>query len=551
MDSNDFYREFLHELESVDAFLVERDDERAQIEPADPDVRRLMEAISFFATRSRQMTVEQFHGAVHRLVRGHLDELLVPQPSRGLIQAVPNDRLVEPAYLPQGSEVRVVAPDDAVGLYTTMHGLLLLPLAIEQAALGLRPGGGFRLRIGLSARLPLGPVPEPIRVHVSYLNDLAASLRFGFCLQQHLERASVNYGDTPEPTAEGAPCELRFGAPAPHDSEAQPHPLGEIRRFFHFPASELFFDVRLPAPERPWRRAWIDLDLDQDWPTEMVVNRDVFRLFVVPIENLRRGAAEPLTCDGTRSRYPIRAPATHADDVLCAVRGVYEETATGARPIPPAHLATGAASYEVETVGTDPATAEHQVLLRLPGSFEAPRQITVDGSWYQPWFDSHAVGPLRVGLQTRHIEGVRWQVKGTLTAHRPSPLWGRPFEQLELLSLKSKPVLTRNELMRLLDLLGAGQSSLFRGMDELIRAVRVREEVSEGAGQGLHYMYEVSVGRFDDRRRAVVFQFLSQLWRLVESWTPAPARMRVGSDDGARDLLIAGPLASGPDRGMQ
>ncbi|GAB4556905.1 MAG: hypothetical protein Tsb0020_00550 [Haliangiales bacterium] len=537
-----FYREFLRELSAVDDYLGQRAGERGSahgpIDAADPDVRRLLEAMSFFAARTRQLTVERFDQSVHRLARGHLDELLVPQPMRCLMQATPNARLVEPTYLPRGADVRVTSADNAVGRFTTMHGLMLWPISVVSANLGLRAGSGYRLLIELKAQVPLRTLDAPLRFHIDYLRDYPLSSLFGFALRKHVERAFVSYDEAPGREDAGASCELTFGAPAPLAAEAHAHPISDIRTFFHFPQLENFFEVTLAGDGRPWRRAWIGFDLDDGWPTDITVNRDVFHLFVVPIENLRRDSAEPILYDGTQSQIPLRAPATHPDDELRSVAAVYEEDPGGLQPIPPAHLAIGSEAYEVETFGSTPETAEHYLKLQLPGAFENPRKVVVDAAWHQPWFERHAVGQLGVSLQTRRIEGVRWGLRGAMMSPTVSELWGQPFAQLELLSLKSKPVLTRNELIYLMRVLGAADHAAFRGIDDLIAEVRVSEEPTEGAGATIGYVYELSLKSFDEGRRAAVFHYLSRMWALLESWSPTPARLQVSSDVSAREPLL-------------
>lgn len=549
-----FYQEFLSELRALDDFLLRRGGSAGPVTREDPDVRRLMEAMAFFSARSREMTSSHVREAVQRLAGAHLDELLAPQPARCLIEAVPGDRLVDPAYVPRGSEVRVVAPDGTAALFTTMHGLTLLPLAIHRAELLLRPGRGYRLRIGLRARTPLRTLAEPLALHIDYLGDYAASSRFLYRLREHLEDVSVAYGEAPVESARPAgpaaaagatiagsrllPCALTLGAPRPREHEPHAHPLSELRAFFHFPHKDLFVNVRMPAPEQPWKQAWICLDLDEGWPADLAVNKDIFRLFVVPAENLRRDLAEPITCDGTRSMYPLRPVAPHVDDALHSVAGVYEETAAGALPILPAHLATGRDAYELDTSGAEP-----MLLLRLPDAFERPRKIAVEAVWYRPRFDVHAQGPLTISLHTRRIEGVSWQSRGRMAPHRSSPLWLDPFDMLRILSLKNKPGLARGELLRLMALLGADDSSEFAGVADSVADIAVQEVPGAIPGSAVR-VYRVTLAEVADDRKGLMFDFVAKLWLLLDAWSAAPVALRLVEDERARGRrpLLADPM---------
>src|SRR5690606_15008543 len=143
-----------------------------------------------------------------------------------------------------------------------------------------------------------------------------------------------------------------------------------------------------------WRQAWICLDLDDEWPSDLVIHRDVFRLFVIPIENLVSEAALPIKCDGTRSRFPIAPARPDAGLALHSVIGVFQESMSGREPVLPLHLASGGPSYELEQVADDTDGREphdpHPVL-RVPDAFTNPRLVSVEARWCQPDFDQSAV----------------------------------------------------------------------------------------------------------------------------------------------------------------
>ena len=548
--SGDFYADFLAELKAVDDFLARRTGETAHVQREDPDVRRLVEAIAFFSARTRQAAQDQLRHSMLQLARGQLDDFLAPQPARGLVQALPGGLIADTAHLPAGTLLRLTTADGALGLFSTMADVTLRPLQIDLAELQLRGGSGFRLAIRIRARREVVDVAEPLAIHLSYLNDYQASLRFHYRLRRHLlpERGvTVFYDAAPDPARAGAPCEISFGsAPRAHAEPGAGGRVEELRTFLHFPAKELCFRVALPRPAAPWRQAWVCLDLDDEWPSELVVNKDVFRLFVIPIENLVREAALPIKCDGTRSRFRIAPARPDAGLALHSVIGVFQETPAGPDPILPIHLASGDPSYDVEQVTEDDADGgaafEPHLVLRLPEAFTAPRLISVEARWYQPGFDELAVGKLEVKLQTRHVYGVELRLLGMLVPHRQSALWRDPAAMLHVLSRRASRVLGRRDLISLMSLLGADEESHHAGLDaELLHVESYEEPADLRRGGGLRQVYRITIGDLDDDRLGLMEGYLRCIEMLLDAWSANPVRLEVHRRvSGARPLLMIG-----------
>jgi len=551
--SSSFYEDFLVELKAVDDFLAYRTGDATYVQREDPDVRRLVESIAFFSARTRQAAGDQLRRAVLQLASGHLDDFLSPQPARGLVQAMPAGLLTDTAYLPAGTRLRLTTAEGDLGLFSTMVDVTLRPLQIDLAELQLRSGGGFRLVIRIRARREVVDVAEPLAIHLSYLNDYQASLRFQYGLRHHLpERgASVFYDAAPDPSRTGAPCELGFGGPprahadpgSGSSSGSRPGSrIEQLRAFFHFPAKELCMNVSLPRPAAPWRQAWLCLDLDEDWPSELVVNKDIFRLFVMPIENLVHDAALPIKCDGTRARFPIAPVRADARLALHSVTGVFQETASGRDPILPVHLASGDPSYDLDLVADGVGAFEPHLVLRLPDAFAAPRLISVEARWHQPAFDNAAVGKLDVKLQTRHVQGGELRLLGMLTPHRQSALWRDPAAMLQVLSRRASRVLQRRDLTSLMSLLGADQDSYHAGLDaELLHVETYEEPADLRRGGGIRLVYRITIGDVDDDRLGLVEDYLHGMEALLDAWSANPVRLEVHRRiSGARPLRMLG-----------
>jgi type VI secretion system protein ImpG len=541
--STSFYEDFLSELKAVDDFLAFRTGDTTYVQREDPDVRRLVESIAFFSARTRQVASEQLRRSVLQLARGHLDDFLSPQPARGLIQAMPAGLLTDTAFLPAGTALRLTTVDGDLGLFSTMTDVTLRSLQIDLAELQLR-AAGFRLVIRIRARREVVDIPEPLAIHLSYLNDYQASLRVQYAMRRHLVEhgATVFYDAAPDPSHTGAPCEVRFGSAPRAQVPGAGSRIEQIRTFLHFPAKELCLHVSLPRPVAPWRQAWLCLDLDDAWPSELVVNKDVFRLFVLPIENLVRDAALPVKCDGTRSVFPIAPVRGDVGLALHSVAGVFQQTPSGLDPILPMHLASGDPCYDLDHAADGRDRFEPHLVLRLPDAFAAPRLISVDARWHQPGFDNAAVGKLDVKLQTRHLHGVELRMLGALTPHRDSVLWRDPAAMLHVLSRRSSRVLQRRDLISLMTLLGADGGSHHAGIDGELLHVDAHEEPADlRRGGGIRQVYRITIGEVDDDRLGLIADYLRCVETLLDAWGANPVRLEVHRRiPGARQLPMIG-----------
>ena len=82
-----FSGDFLAELERLDKFLAHRVRDATQVGREDPDVRRLMESLAFFSTRTMQVADQRLRDAIQQLTRGHLDDFVTSQPARAMALA--------------------------------------------------------------------------------------------------------------------------------------------------------------------------------------------------------------------------------------------------------------------------------------------------------------------------------------------------------------------------------------------------------------------------------------------------------------------------------
>lgn len=548
-----FHADFLRELAALDEYLARRRGREHVVEAEDPDVRRLMESLAFFSARTREVASLELRAAVEHLTHGLLDDFVGPQPARVLVRAEPTPRLTEPALLPRGTRVRLDTLDGDVGLFSTMRALTVRPLELDRAELQLR-GTGFRVLLRLRAFGPTAHVDEPLRLHIDHLGDYLRSRQLFAHFERHLQRVGVVYGDPPAPSMAGEACGMRLGAGAPDgradtraafiDTLRAQHGAGSIsrvREFLHFPVKDLTLDIELARPSRAWRQAWLCLDFDA-WPEGQVVHKDMFRLFVVPIENLFSEPAKPIRCDGTQARYPILPWRVEDDVAFHSVVEVQQELATGVDLILPSYLADGEESWDLELPDADTAP---QLRLRLPGAFSAPRMVMVRARWYQPSFDVLALGKLEASLQSRHVEGVSLRVQGSLASHRASPLSGDPKAMLHTLSRRSKRVLSREDIIKVMAVLGADARSHHGAAVHELRHIEVFDEPASvrATGGGLRHVYRVRLAEVDAEQRGLVDDYLRCLGELLDAWSSNPVAIRVDEPHAHKRVEIVRPAS--------
>ncbi|MEM9487927.1 MAG: type VI secretion system baseplate subunit TssF [Myxococcota bacterium] len=522
------FSEFLEELQAADEFFTRERDRLDYVDKSDPDIRRLIESVAFFSTRTRRLSSERFDRAFDGLARAWLDELLTFQPSRAMLQAQPGPRLTNATVLPPGTAVRMAEPDGAVARFTLMRALSILPVTLTRCEVELRGSYGSRVTLTLRARVPVTTPRQPLSIFLDYLCDYLSSVRFAHALRRNLERVSVTY-DTDEPSA----AKGYVGRPERPVDEPAPHPIAAIRSFLHFPQQDLFLNVKLPERRRPWRTMQVHLDLNSDWPRSMTINRDVFHLFVVPVENLYPAAAAPVLCDITRTRYPVR-PAEDAPDarVLHSVIAVYRHTKDGREPLMPRHLATGTSFYEFDSAGA----GQPELIVRLPESVVDPTVVAIDAHWFQPGFDQqHGGGRIEASLQTRHLDGVNWSVIGGVRPHAGPGIERNTFAILSLLSIRAKGFLSRADLVTIAKALGASKDGYHGGLAEAITEVSAREDnVQAGGGTALRYLYRLTVREVAPEQRPLLIDLLIQLERLLDAWSPHPVAVEIVTSSGGR-----------------
>ena len=523
MKSDDkLYKIFLEQMHELENFRMSYAARHPTIplEREDPDVRRLTEAMAHFAARTHLAGIRNIIEFRRRIFQQFFSYLLTPLPAMGMIRAKLTGQFSEPVSLPKGSEIAISSETKGTAIYRTLHHMRILPLSLTEMKMLLLPNKGYRIVLVLDAPYARNDDIGHLHFHINHLDDFQASLRVLYNLKKHLRRASVVFDENVTEETRGAQCEVSFGPPKDDEDEEWPHPLQKERWFFHFPHRELFLSVNVSSQPRDWSRFTLCFDLDAHWPRSLVLNEDVFQLFAVPIVNLNSGMAQPIICDGTRERYPIRHPEPEYNFALHSVVGVYQIEEGSMLPMRAGILSVGSGSYELEESTDGDGIKRHWLAPHFPETFEEPRTIAIDARWLQPWFSEALRERLMVATYSRNIVGLEWELVGELVPHGENTFQAEMEGFLHLLTLKNKTVLNVDDLLGMLQTLGSVHQGYFQRAYDLLSDVRVEEApVNRGGMPGtLKQVYYLRFEDHDPSLTPLVETFVTHVSHILDSW---------------------------------
>jgi type VI secretion system protein ImpG len=533
-------RLFLEELDALDGFEARRSgDGVLTLGPEDPDVRRLVEAMAFFSARTRAAAADATQAAVLRMAAGTLDPLLVPMPAAAMVQASSDGRLVDPTTLPAGATLRfqftdpayagaarapavglgtATPPGQRVGFFTTQKPLVVRAIQVDRARLtGARraPQLEIRLRATVPQKSALG-----LDFYVRRQGDYRASLALHVALQRHAAGLVALFDDS----TDEVPCSVQFGSRTPTsaaDAGDGRHPLLRMRSFFHFPEQDLYVCVDVPARATPWQKLTLRFTLDASWPEDQAVSADSFQLHVVPAVNAWTDFTAPILYDGTRALVGLKsATVTREATEAYGVRGVYQVDRAMA-PLLPFALGNQGDAYEVVRPGGGGAP---RLRLRLSGAFETPRKLLADVAWSQPSLWTSSPGLVQVTPQQKALPGVTFGLVGSVRRPAESALGLDPARCLDVMSLKMRPVLDRQGVVGMMEVLGAAGDSAYRGYPASIGDVTVSDAADPvlRAG-GVKHVYAVSLqgpaGTGGTGGDPLLVRFAEKISALLDAWT--------------------------------
>ena len=516
------YKIFLEHMHELENFRMSY----ATMHPAtpldrdDPDVRRLTEAMAYFAARTHAAGLRNIADFRRRIFQQFFPYLLTPLPAMGMARAKLTGQFTEPVMLPKGTEMAVSSETKGTAMFRTTCELRLLPISVTEMKMLLLPNRGYRIVLALSAPYERNEDIGYLRFHINHLDDFQVSLRVLHSLEKHLRKASVVFDENVTEETRGAGCEVTFGAVQDGEDEELPHPLQKERLFFHFPHQELFLTVRIGSQPRNWSKFAICFDLDSQWPRSLVLNEDVFQLFTVPIVNLNPGMAQPIICDGTQERYSIRHPEPEYNFDLHSVAGVFQVQDGSMVPMRAGILSGGSGSYELEETVEPTGVKRHWLSLHFPGAFEEPKTIAIDARWMQAGFSEALREWLQVAPYTRSIVGLEWELVGEIMGHAENTFQKEMEGFLHLLTLKNKTTLNIDDLLGMLQILGSVHQGHFKRAFDLLSEVRVKESpFNKGGVPGMmKHVYYLRFRDFDASYLPLVETFTAKVGRILDAW---------------------------------
>ncbi|MBU1341553.1 MAG: type VI secretion system baseplate subunit TssF [Proteobacteria bacterium] len=516
------YRTFLEEMHELENFRMEYSARHPStaLDRDDPDVKRLVEALAFFAARTHMAGMNNIVSSRLRIFQQFFPFLLSPLPVMGMVQALPTGQFSETALFPNGSRVLLSSGKKNSASLRTLKELRILPVTLTQTTLLLRPDKGYRLVICLESMYDRTDPIGSIMVNIDHLNNYQASLLIFDALRTHLTNACVVFNKKADENSKGTPCNIIFGNTHEESENRKMHPLQEARFFFHFPQQDLFMTVDVPQITQAWKKITICMDLDPEWPKKIVINKDIFRLHTVPMENLTRDATAPFIYDGTKERFLIQHPEPDLGYALQSVLGVYKIENGGMVPLRAGILSGGQGSYEIEQKSDKLGRIRYWLMLHYSKAFLEPVTIVVDALWHQPALSKILSQQIKALPYSRNIPGVNWDLCESIVPHGENRFQENMDEFMHLLTIKNKSMLSYEDITALLQMLGSVWQGNFKPVKDLFYAIRVKQApLAKGNAKGmLKLVYSLQFKECDPGMRPLVKTFTAQTGKILNAW---------------------------------
>lgn len=514
MDSQ-LYEEFLEALRELDEFSVAYSARRQRaFERDSPDSRRLIEALAFFAARTKVASVRRIAASRRRLVREFFPYVLGPVPAMTMVDFTPRRQLADVATIASETEIAVQAPTaPQPAVFRTTKSVDVLPVQLQRLERQPLPNG-TRLILRFEAAFPRSEDLGELSLHIHYLEDYLQSMRVVRSLRRHLRRASVHFGDKLDADANLVSCDFDFGIDEGWGSYL--HPIDKVRWRFQLPQMDNYLRIKAPSSPRNWTTFLVCLDIDEGWPRHFHLSAGVFRPFVSPAANLTSSFAEPIEFDGTTDYCPLRHPRPALGYQLHSLQGVYEATDGAMHPLLETGIGQGSGTFQLEE---DPRAdvARYGLNIDLPGAFEEARVVSAEALWYQPWVSEVLRDVLDVSLY-RSGSPIACSTLGEPVPHFAPAQLSVTDDELHLFVLQNKPYLNQTDLDALLASLGTAWRGPFGVLRSQLARVVV-EEIPRAAGgaSGSKLVYRL-LFRLEEDTEDLALEFARYVEFLLDAW---------------------------------
>ncbi len=547
MASSDFRESYLEEMARVDEYLVRTRGAADAPASEDPEVRRLLEAVSYFSAQTQQMAYEATVDSLEGLIGQRLDFVQRPLVSRGLLSASYSSSKAV-LHLPQGTPFLVQARDGRSTQLSTEVSAVVAPLRVCHAQ--MEGGAGTpRLVLGIETEATWAGLGV-LSLHVDVLGDRARSMALHRALARGCravrllttERA-VGRAVPPQLSDNLEHCprlEATFGPRTPIEADFDPKafdrdlrlsPLETARAHFQFPERDLFVNVVLPTEGDAaafWKTAtrfWIALELDAECALGPL-SVSCFRPNVLPVQNLVRAPAQPIEDAGFQRRYPLLPPSglgphqAHRGALfeLHSVERVVDTTGGAERTLFPSALGDPETSYRLVRKHGRSTGRGASVELVCPGTVAEPRSLRVEAAWTESEMNLRSWGKLRVRPWRLSADGMEWKLLPRTAGPVPSPVEGSVDRLVELLALSNRSRLEREEVLKVARLICSGTEPPWSRLVEALGGMTVSEEPTpEGTGI-LIRRFTFEVRPIGEELEPLLDDFFEWIGRVLSEW---------------------------------
>jgi type VI secretion system protein ImpG len=181
-------------------------------------------------------------------------------------------------------------------------------------------------------------------------------------------------------------------------------------------------------------------------------------------------------------------------------------------------LGNGRDNYELTIDGKD-EERRAWLSLNLKDAFDTPERVAVEALWYQPALRTLGAMDVRVKLADRYIDGVDWESSGPLLSPPEGTFVDDRDKLLQLMSIKNQRLLGTDELLFVLDALGASREPFFAVLVRNLSDVKVVSKPYARRAHGTKHIYELTFDELDGTDLPRLDLFCGKLLDVLIAWS--------------------------------
>jgi hypothetical protein len=511
------------------AFLKDTNDTYLQdtldfhLEEEGSSVKSVIQAVALLSART-QVSAKRHISLLHqRLIRQIVSYLVSPVPAMGLVQ-VGVTNLIEPATIPAGTNLIFTNQQEQEAQFKCLFDTPLLPIRLVNLGLVKSVGSGCELVMQLEALNQYPGQLDALKVCVFAHGNYLSAVRLKTLLADHCVQIQAVF-DHDSPVDVDIDYELHDVSP----TRKALHPLIRERQFFQMPHQNAYIQLHCDHSPNDWRRCNVVFRLDCDWPDSLLVGQDLFKLFVVPVENRQAAQAETIFFEGTKTDHTVQPPDNFPNLRLASVKGVYHLVDGEHIPLYSAMISDESDTYEIvypQITNTQTDQAPH-LLINMPRAFDEPVKVLLDGSWHNPSFSRATNDHIQVFPAELDINGATWEPVGMsgkkfVPFTPPAALLSNQL--LELAALKNKPIMSLPELLFVINSLSTVWKGDFKVLQPLIKKLEVKRRTRNkrvdmtALNDKPVLFYILGFREFDESLLPLLTEFIKHLEAILGYW---------------------------------